>query len=102
MQKKIQSIQASFKEELAKAGDLKELENIKIKYAGRKGILKELLQDLGKLPPEERPSTGKLINHLLTMVNILFWPQLWPFLFFIGAGCPVGYLPFNLDNLNSI
>ncbi|MBI5326977.1 MAG: phenylalanine--tRNA ligase subunit alpha [Deltaproteobacteria bacterium] len=35
---------------------------VKIKYLGRKGELASLTKELGKLPPEERPIIGELIN----------------------------------------
>jgi phenylalanyl-tRNA synthetase alpha chain len=35
---------------------------VKIKYLGRKGDLASLTKELGKLPPEERPIVGELIN----------------------------------------
>jgi phenylalanyl-tRNA synthetase alpha chain len=38
------------------------LEALRVEVLGRKGLLTQLSKDMGKLPPEERPSRGKLIN----------------------------------------
>ena len=39
-----------------------ELENVKARYLGKNGALTEILKGLGKLPVEERPVIGNLIN----------------------------------------
>ncbi len=44
--------------------DLKELDAVRIKYLGRKGLLTNELRGLGKLPAEQRASTGKEINEI--------------------------------------
>lgn len=44
------------------AGSLQELENLRVKYLGKKGRITNLLKSLGKLPLKERPSAGKEIN----------------------------------------
>ena len=35
---------------------------MRVKYLGKKGALTELLKNLGKLPSDERPEAGRLIN----------------------------------------
>lgn len=42
--------------------DAVELENVKARYLGKSGILTDLLKGLGKLPAEQRPMMGNLIN----------------------------------------
>lgn len=42
--------------------DAIELENVKARYLGKNGILTDLLKGLGKLPAEQRPMMGSLIN----------------------------------------
>ncbi|WP_327021785.1 phenylalanine--tRNA ligase subunit alpha [Caldanaerobius fijiensis] len=51
-------------EEIAKAVHLDDLEKIRIKYMGKKGLLTEVLKGMGKLPPEERPVMGQIANQL--------------------------------------
>ena len=44
------------------ASDLKQLDQVRVDYLGKKGALTDLLKNLGKLPPEERPKAGQEIN----------------------------------------
>jgi phenylalanyl-tRNA synthetase alpha chain len=45
-----------------RASDLKSLEQAKVDYLGKKGLLTSLLKELGGLSPEERPKAGARIN----------------------------------------
>ena len=47
---------------IAAASALTELAEIRIHYLGKKGELTSLLKSLGKLPPEEKPAAGQVIN----------------------------------------
>ncbi|WP_438767281.1 phenylalanine--tRNA ligase subunit alpha [Kushneria sp. TE3] len=44
------------------AEDIRALEDIRVHYLGKKGEVTALLKGLGKLPPEERPAAGEVIN----------------------------------------
>jgi len=44
---------------VAKANDLKDLDDARVLYLGKKGELTALLKGLGKLPKEERPVMGE-------------------------------------------
>jgi len=44
------------------AGNLKILDEIRVQYLGKKGLLTEQLKQLGKLPAEQRPQAGQAIN----------------------------------------
>jgi phenylalanyl-tRNA synthetase alpha chain len=44
------------------AADVTIIEEIRVKYLGKKGILTEQLKGLGKLAPEERPRFGAIVN----------------------------------------
>ncbi len=48
--------------EVRAAGDLQQLDAVRVKYLGKKGLLTERLKMLGRLPPEQRPAAGKEIN----------------------------------------
>src|SRR5690606_24469785 len=48
--------------EAASASDLRQLDAVRVKYLGKKGVLTERLKGLGRLPAEERPAAGKAIN----------------------------------------
>ncbi len=42
--------------------DINDLEALRVKYLGKKGVLTEQLKALGKLPADERPKAGQAIN----------------------------------------
>lgn len=46
------------------ASDLKTLDQTRVHYLGKKGLLTALLKQLGKLPVTERPEAGKTINRV--------------------------------------
>lgn len=46
------------------AASQEELESIRVKYLGKKGILTQVLRGMGKLSAEERPVIGKLANEI--------------------------------------
>jgi phenylalanyl-tRNA synthetase alpha chain len=48
--------------QIASSRDLAELEDIRVRWLGRKGTLTEQLKSLGALPPAERPAAGARIN----------------------------------------
>lgn len=64
MQSKINSIRASFSEEVSGLDDLKKLEEIRIKYLSKNGLITNLFEELKSVPKEEKPSAGKLLNAL--------------------------------------
>jgi phenylalanyl-tRNA synthetase alpha chain len=47
---------------VASAGDSSALDDVRVKYLGKKGELTGLLKGLGKLSHEERPAAGAEIN----------------------------------------
>ena len=44
------------------ASDVKELNEVRVAYLGKKGPITDLLKGMGKLPAEERPKMGALVN----------------------------------------
>ena len=55
---------ASFEEALASAADTEALDEVRVRFAGKKGELTVLLKSLGRLSPEERPAAGQELNAL--------------------------------------
>lgn len=49
---------------LSKANSLEDLENIRVKYLGKKGDLTKILRGMSKLSPEQRPVIGRLANEI--------------------------------------
>ena len=58
----LEAILASATEALQGAADLPGLDQIRVRFLGKKGELTQLLKALGKLPPEERRAAGQAIN----------------------------------------
>ncbi|MEW6613451.1 MAG: phenylalanine--tRNA ligase subunit alpha [Pseudomonadota bacterium] len=47
---------------VGQADDLARLDQVRVQYLGKKGELTQLLQQLGRVAPEERPRLGQLVN----------------------------------------
>ncbi len=62
MKEQIEQISKNAKEEIANVKDVKELNDLKVKYLGKKGELTAVLRGMGALTPEERPIIGSLVN----------------------------------------
>ncbi|OHV11986.1 phenylalanine--tRNA ligase subunit alpha [Kushneria phosphatilytica] len=58
----LSSLVAKARAAIEAAEDLATLDDIRVRYLGKKGELTALLKGLGKLPPEERPQAGEAIN----------------------------------------
>jgi phenylalanyl-tRNA synthetase alpha chain len=50
------------REAVTAAADLPALDEVRVRYLGKKGLLTEQLKQLGKLPAEQRPQAGQAIN----------------------------------------
>nr|BAL52428.1 phenylalanyl-tRNA synthetase alpha chain [uncultured Gammaproteobacteria bacterium]BAL54516.1 phenylalanyl-tRNA synthetase alpha chain [uncultured Gammaproteobacteria bacterium] len=48
--------------ELAEARSLSALDQIRVRYLGKKGLFTQRLSELGRLSPEERKAAGKVLN----------------------------------------
>ena len=62
MQEEISKIKESSIKEIEQTEDLKSLNDIRVKYLGKKGELTSVLRGMGALSPEERPVIGELVN----------------------------------------
>ncbi len=62
MKEKIEALKAAAKTALAEVASQSELEELRVKYLGKKGELTGLLKQMGSLSPEERPVIGQLVN----------------------------------------
>ncbi|MBI5040152.1 MAG: phenylalanine--tRNA ligase subunit alpha [Gammaproteobacteria bacterium] len=51
------------------AADLKALDDVRVHYLGKKGVLTEQLKQLGQLAPEERKAAGQIINQAKQQVQ---------------------------------
>ncbi|MFJ8262395.1 phenylalanine--tRNA ligase subunit alpha [Rummeliibacillus sp. NPDC094406] len=54
---------------IATTEDLKQLNEVRVAYLGKKGPITDLLKGMGKLPAEERPKMGALVNEVRAEVQ---------------------------------
>ena len=64
MKEKIGNIKENALLEINNAKDAKELDEIRVRYLGKKGELTLILRGMGALTPEERPIIGSLVNQV--------------------------------------
>ena len=62
MEEKLTAIKEAALNEIASVENSAALEEIRVKYLGKKGELTTILRGMGSLSPEERPVVGKLVN----------------------------------------
>ncbi|SDY32693.1 phenylalanine--tRNA ligase subunit alpha [Tindallia californiensis] len=64
MKEKLEQLQQEAAQVLEKVKEAKEVEEIRVKYLGKKGALTEVLRSMGSLPKEERPVVGQIANEV--------------------------------------
>lgn len=64
MKEQLENIKVQAEKELSGVQSIPELDNIKVKYLGKKGELTSVLRGMGALSPEERPVIGQLANEV--------------------------------------
>lgn len=69
MQKKLLAIKEAAFNEISASENSAALEEIRVKYLGKKGELTTILRGMGSLSPEERPIVGKLVNEAKSEVE---------------------------------
>ena len=69
MKEQLSAIKAAAEARLKEAADLAELEQLRIKFLGKKGELTAAMKEMGKLSKEERPAMGKLANEVRSFVE---------------------------------
>ena len=57
-------------DEIAASGDLAALDDVRVRWLGKKGALTEQLKTLGALPAAERPAAGQRINDAKQQVQV--------------------------------
>ena len=64
MEEKLKNIQEKATNEIKSASNMDQLEDLRIKYLGKKGEVTTILRGMGDLPAEKRPVIGKLANQV--------------------------------------
>jgi phenylalanyl-tRNA synthetase alpha chain len=62
VQQEVQRLVGEASGAIAAAADVAAVEDLRVKYLGKSGLLTEQLKRLGGLPPEQRPMVGKWVN----------------------------------------
>ncbi len=62
MKQQLEAIQKQALEKLAQISEIRELEDLKVAYLGKKGELTQILKGMGALSAEERPIIGQMAN----------------------------------------
>ena len=72
MLNKITSLKSDSENDLAAINSKEALEDFRLKYLSRKGLLSVLFEDLKSVPKEEKAASGKALNELKIFVNSEF------------------------------
>ena len=70
MQERLQQLQAEALEKIEQTVSLRELNDIRVAYLGKKGPITEVLRGMGKLSAEERPIMGALVNDVREVIAV--------------------------------
>ncbi len=62
LEEKIHKVNSEFSEDILNAKNLKQLEEVRIKYLSRNGLVAKLFDELKNVSKEEKPSLGKALN----------------------------------------
>ena len=89
----IGALKAQIEEEITHSSSREALEECRLKYLGRKGVLAQLTATIPTLPQEERKSFGQAVNELKSRITALFDTQALT----LGGGAQESALPFDLS-----
>ncbi len=71
MKQRLEEIKSAAITAIDAAATMPEIEEIRVKYLGKKGELTAILKQMGSLSPEERPVMGQLVNEAKAAVEEL-------------------------------
>ncbi|MDQ2087032.1 phenylalanine--tRNA ligase subunit alpha [Herbivorax sp. ANBcel31] len=69
MKEQLNSIKNKAEAEISNVETISELENVRVKYLGKKGELTSVLRGMGSLTPEERPVVGQMANEIRSFLE---------------------------------
>ncbi|RBW71524.1 phenylalanine--tRNA ligase subunit alpha [Bacillus taeanensis] len=69
MQERLEELKQEALSKVEAASTLKELQDVKVAYLGKKGPITEVLRGMGKLSAEERPIVGQLANDVRAAIT---------------------------------
>ncbi|NLY41321.1 MAG: phenylalanine--tRNA ligase subunit alpha [Desulfovibrionales bacterium] len=68
----LESLVPELTQALGQASSLDEVEALRVRFLGRKGLLAELMSGMAALSPEERPAVGKAANTVKTAMTVVW------------------------------
>ncbi len=68
----ILSVKNNFENDISAVKDLKQVEDIRVKYLSRNGLIASLFEELKNVPKEEKPLLGKSLNILRSEITERF------------------------------
>lgn len=71
MEQQLKELRQAAVAELPQAQSLETLNDLRVKYLGKKGSLTAILRGVGSLSPDERPRIGQLVNELRAELEAL-------------------------------
>ncbi|WP_456300464.1 hypothetical protein [Syntrophaceticus schinkii] len=69
LEQEINKIKESVQQKLKAAGNKEELQELRVKYLGKKGLLTKVLREMGKVPKELRPQIGQMANEVRQLLE---------------------------------
>ena len=69
---KIEEVRKSLEEDLQNVNSLNELNDLKVKYLGKKGMITELNSEIKNIPNEEKKEFGQKVNELRNNFNAFY------------------------------
>ena len=70
MKEELNLISSKMLDEISNVKNIKELNELKVTYQGKKGIITELLSRMKDLPNEEKKTFGMSVNEVRNSFNI--------------------------------
>ncbi len=69
MRERLQELKTEALDKIKSSSNLKELNDLRVSYLGKKGPITEVLRGMGKLSAEERPKIGALANTIRESIS---------------------------------
>src|ERR1700737_90390 len=69
MDDELGTLQSEALAEIANAHNVIELDQVRVKYLGRSGLVSKLSESMRSLPKEERPRIGKMLNEVRSVLD---------------------------------
>ena len=69
MKDRLESIKKAFQEDLVSCDTAERIEEIRVKYLGRKGAIADITKNLSNVPKEEKAAIGKAVNVLKNEIS---------------------------------